>query len=163
MPKWERAALFWTFLVLFIAIVAVALLVATNLGPFADASTAFETTAVGTVIAGIVGAVITVYRGLFTPAQSEQSFIALDFQGVDPADVDLVQQGTYQIWDDEVGKAVAQGTVIAEPGNGGWYCAVPAVLKPTQKVRLEFADRSGQKWEVRYFSLRFNKQPAVKR
>ena len=156
----QRSALFWTFLLLFVGIVIVAVLVALRVGPFRDAVAAFQNLAVGTIIAGVVGAVLTAYRIAFRA--EPRLFITLDFVGTPGENVDLIQQGEYEIWDQQNGRVGSTGRLLAEFGNGGWYCRLPSAVGQDDRVRFIFHDRGGQEWDVRYFSPSFNKQPVVR-
>ena len=157
----QRSALFWTFLALFVGIVIVAVLVALRVGPFRDAAPAFQNLAVGTIIAGVGGAVFTTYRIAFRA--EPRLFITLNFVGTPAGDVDLVQQGDYEIWDGQKGRVGRTGRLLAEFGQGGWYCRLPSHVGQDDSVRLVFRDRGGQQWEVRYFSPLSNEQPVVRR
>ena len=161
MTQRQRSALFWVFLTLFVGIVVVSLLVALRFGPFRDAAPAFQDLAVGTIIAGVVGAVLTTYRVAFRA--EPRLFITLDFAGTPAENVDLIQQGEYEIWDQQKGRVGRTGNLLAEFGNGGWYCRLPSHVGQDDRVRLIFRDRGGQQGEVRYFSPTFNEQPVVRR
>ena len=161
MTQRQRSALFWVFLALFVGIVVVSLLVALRLQPFDKAAPAFQNLAVGTIIVGLFGAVLTTYKVAFSGSRG--LVITLDFAGTPGQNVDLVHQGDYEIWDQQKGRVGHTGHLLAEFGQGGWYCRLPSHVGQDDSVRLVFRDRGGQQWEVRYFSPLFNEQPVVRR
>lgn len=161
MTQGQRSALFWVFLALFVGIVVVALLVALGVGPFGDAAPAFQNLAIGTILAGVFGAVLTTYRVAFSGGRD--LFITLDFEGTPGQNIDLVPQGDYEIWDQKKGRVGRTGHLLAQFGQGGWSCRLPGHVGRDDSVRFVFRDRSGQQWEVRYFSPLFNEQPVVRR
>lgn len=161
MTQSQRSALFWVFLTLFVGIVVVSLLVALRVGPFSDATPAFQDLAVATVVGGLVGAVLTTYRVAFSGGRD--LFITLDFEGTPGQNIDLVPQGDYEIWDQKKARVGRTGHLLAQFGQGGWSCRLPDHVGRDDSVRSVFHDRSGQRWEVRYFSPLFNEQPVVRR
>lgn len=168
MTERQRAVLFWVFLLLFISITLVSLLVALQVRPFDNATTVFKNLAVGTVIAGIVGAILAVYRGAFSPspevvALNPEVVIIIGFEDVSAQDVDLEPIGRCEVWDQKQQQISPPQDILVKTGEGGWVCILPRTINLDDSIRLTLKDKSGQNWEVKFFSPLMNKQPATKR
>ena len=161
MSELQRAALFWLFFLLFLSITVVSLLVALQVEPFDNASEAFQKVAVGTVIAGIVGAVLAVYRGAF--GLSPAIDIAIEFQGALGVDIDLNPVGQYEVWDQKREQITSPKDILVKTGVGGWVCRLPRNIKLDDSIRLLLKDKNGQKWEVQFFSPLISNRLAIKR
>ena len=156
MTPFQRAVLFWVFTAVFVAAAAVSLGVFSGAWPW-ETSAFIERTAVGTLLASVVGAVVAAFKGLFTPRVD--IFIAIDF----PVTVDLLSEGRLDVWDEETGQAGARQVVLVEgTAERGWYCRLPQKIGLSDRVRLQFWEGTGVEWQVGYFSPRFNRQSAVR-
>ena len=157
MTPFQRAVLFWVFIVVFVAAAVVSLGVFSGAWPW-ETSAFIERTAIGTLLASVVGAVVAAFKGLFTPRVD--IFIAVDF----PVSVDLLSEGRLDVWNEETGR-VGQSQLILIEGttDGGWYCRLPSTTGLSDRIRLRFWEASGVEWQVRYFSPRFSRHLATPR
>lgn len=160
MSNRQRSALFWVFLVFFIGIGVASLLVA--LGVFPNADPAFRKFAIGTFIAGIAGALFTLFRTTFM--QRQDLFVTLLFEGKLPQEVALAEAARYEVWDEKQGKVVRSGQVLVQrTPQRGWFCRLPNGIDVNDRLRLLLEERNGDRWEVPFFSFNFSSQEATRK
>ena len=71
--------------------------------------------------------------------------------------------GRFIVWDERSGRSGRNGNILALTSQAGWFCRLPHGVQLRDSIELRFWETSGAEWEVKNFSPRFNRQPAVQR
>lgn len=113
-------------------------------------------------IPAVLGEIAVTVVMFFQTQWSSQVVVNLNFDGVDPFDIDFDNPKCSYTVIDSSGREVNSGCVVPVLGHGGWQIKLPVSVNADNSISLTLVSHKGEKWQIRPFLPLVHTQNAVK-